>query len=154
MMATFNGAGDSSLLAGSSPAILKGIKRRNRTKNSRISPLLFRKTPVNVKSMNSPSPLFLAFPSLVGLSNLLKDPTAENIALAKELTEKLIAQSAGESPAPELSDSEKKERGEKIAEAFGLCRHPGASDRYSTTWGSKSSIGVYEVAKRLVEKGK
>lgn len=59
----------------------------------------------------------------------------------------------------ELSEGEMIMRGMQIAEICGLKRHPDYSDagqrgdRYITTWGTKTALGLYLTMKRLVDEG-
>ena len=45
--------------------------------------------------------------------------------------------------------NEKREMGEKLAEIFELKRDPHNKEYYSTSIGSKSVIGVFEIVRRL-----
>lgn len=54
----------------------------------------------------------------------------------------------------QLTEAEETRRGELIAEVLGLRRNPREQDRWLTTWGTKTSIGLFRTMKRLVEEGK
>ena len=53
---------------------------------------------------------------------------------------------------PDLDDVEKSRRGAKLAEVFQMLRM--GPDRWQTTWGHKTGLGIYHVAQRLLEEGK
>ena len=45
-------------------------------------------------------------------------------------------------------------RGELLAKVFQLKPDPEHKDRYLTEWGTKTALGVYLTAKRIIETGK
>lgn len=51
----------------------------------------------------------------------------------------------------QLTDEQKEYRGNYLAEVFNLKRDKEYKDRYITDWGTKSAIGIYEAAKRIIE---
>ena len=53
----------------------------------------------------------------------------------------------------QLTDEQKEYRGNYLAEIFKLKRDKEFKDRYITEWGNKSAIGIYEIAKRIIERG-
>ena len=54
----------------------------------------------------------------------------------------------------ELTTEEEIRRGKLIAEVMQLKKSKDYSDRYFTSWGTKSAAGVYYTVKRLLEEGK
>jgi hypothetical protein len=55
---------------------------------------------------------------------------------------------------PELTEAQEAERGALIAEVLQLRRNPREQDRWSTTWGTKTDLGLFRTVKRLIEEGK
>ena len=56
----------------------------------------------------------------------------------------------------EINDIEKIVIGEKIGEVLGLKKHFAYAEdnektRYSTTWGSKTNLGLYETVNRIIQ---
>lgn len=54
--------------------------------------------------------------------------------------------------AKEITEQEEIRRGKLVAETLRLEKDK--NGHYSTTWGTKSDLGVYRVVKRLMEEGK
>jgi hypothetical protein len=53
----------------------------------------------------------------------------------------------------EVIEREQIEIGEQLAEIFQLKKAKGYKDRYETTWGTKTAMGIYAVAARLIKGG-
>ena len=52
----------------------------------------------------------------------------------------------------EITDTEKIKRGQIIAYVLKLKRDSKHHDRFQTTWGNKTTLGLYLTTKRLIEK--
>lgn len=52
-----------------------------------------------------------------------------------------------------LTEQEEEKRGKLLAEVLRLGRDPIYEDRWLTTWGTKTDLGVFRVVKRIVLDG-
>lgn len=54
----------------------------------------------------------------------------------------------------QLTEEQQKERGQLIADVLKLRKDPEHKDRYQTTWGTKTALGIFLVVERIIQEGK